>query len=191
MTLEDLAEKLEHEDLIDPETGELIERDQTEGAEPLTPDHLPKLARRIRHDTRRLEMIRKFRKDELARIGECCDHRIAALEAQIAYCTETLAKPLVAGRKLTEFPGIGTFKLRDGREYVDDEAYQKMTQEEQTRVQSQHPGCFKHKTTITPIKNEIKVRLEDFRGGQSEADVEGFEIKRHPETFKFEPEEDV
>lgn len=187
MDMESLAEKLEYEDLIDPETGELIERDQTEGLEPLTPDHLPKLARRIIHDKQRLKMILQFKDAEIARIKECCDHRIAILESHIAYCTEGLAKPLVPSSGV-EFPGLGKFKHRKGREYVEDEAYQEMTPEEQTRVQTQRPGCFKVKTTVTPDKKEIKARLEDHRDGRSEADVDGFEIKRHPETFVFEPE---
>ena len=187
MMMENLAEKLEYEDHIDPKTGELYEY----GDEPelgLTPDHLPKLARRIRHDMNRLKMIEKFQSDELSRIAECCDSRIAALQAQIDYCTHTLAKSLVPNEGV-ELPGLGKFKFRKGREYVDDEAYQKMTQEEQTHVQTHRPGCFKHKTTITPDKSIIKARLEDFKGGRSEADVEGFEIKRHPEVFEFKPEE--
>lgn len=187
MNEEQLAKKLEYEDRIDPETGELRD-DFAFGEEPpLTPDHLPKLARRIIHDMHRLEMIEKFQQDELSRISECCDRRIEALQAQIDYCTNTLAKPLVPSSGV-EFPGLGRFKFRKGREYVEDEAYQKMTPEGQKRVQAQRPGCFKHKVTITPDKTIIKTRLEDFAGGRSEADVEGFEIKRHPEVFKFEPE---
>jgi len=189
MDMESLAEKLEYEDRIDPETGEVCEF-EVAGDAILTPDHLPKLARRIRHDMQRLKMIEKFQDDEIARIKDCCFNRIQALYSQIDYCTNTLAKSLVPSSGV-EFPGLGKFRFRKGREFVDDEAYQKMTQEEQTRVQSQRPGCFKHKTTITPDKGEIKARLEDFAGGRSEADVEGFEIKRHPEVFIFVPEKEM
>lgn len=191
MNMESLAEKLEYEDLIDPETGEFYDPDfEVAGGPPLTSDHLPKLARRIIHDTYRIKMIQQFKDDELARIRECCNARIFALEKQIDYCREQLAKPVVDGisSRTMELPGLGKFKFRKGREYVEDEAYQEMTPEEQTRVQTQRPGCFKVKTTITPDKKEIKARLEDFKGGRSEADVEGFEIKRHPEVFVFEPE---
>jgi len=186
--MEQLAEKLEHEDRIDPETGEFYDPDfEVPSVSPLTPDHLPKLARRIIHDTNRLKMIKKFRDDEIVRIKECCLNRIRALYSQIDYCTNTLAKSLVSSSGV-ELPGLGRFKFRKGREYVDDEAYQKMTPEEQTRVQTQQSGCFKHKTTITPDKTIIKARLEDFRGGRTEANVEGFEIKCHPEIFEFKPE---
>ena len=191
MPMEQLAKKLEHEDHIDPETGELYDPGSEVGAIPeLTPDHLPKLARRIRSDMGRVKMIEKFRDEEIARIKECCDSRISALRGQMYYCTETLAKSLVPPSGM-ELPGIGRFKFRQGYEYVDDGAYRKMTPEEQTRVQTHQSGCFKYKTTITPDKTVIKARLEDFKGGRSEADVEGFEIKRHAEIFEFKPEEDV
>jgi hypothetical protein len=197
MNMESLAETLEYEDQIDPETGEFypvefidLEPGEVKGAPQLTPDHLPKLARRITHDMIRLQKIEEFRDAEIARIKECCDSRISALRGQIYYCTDTLAKSLVPPAGV-ELPGLGRFKFRKGREYVDDEAYQKMTPEEKTRVQTQQSGCFKHKTTITPDKTIIKARLEDFKGGRSEADVDGFEIKRHPETFEFKPEQEI
>ena len=189
MDMEALAEKLEYEDHIDPETGELCPY-EVAGEAILTPDHLPKLARRISHDMSRLKMIEQFRDDEIARIKECCFNRIQALYSQIDYCTNTLARSLVPSSGV-ELPGLGRFRFRKGREYVEDEAYQKMTLEEQKRVQGQRPGCFKHKTTVIPDKTIIKARLEDFAGGRSEADVEGFEIKRHPEVFEFKPEQEM
>lgn len=191
--MEELAEKLEHEDHIDPETGEYDRDFEVAGDALLTPADLSKLARRIIHDMNRVKVIERFKDDELARIRECCNHRIQALYSQIDYCTERLAKPVVDGieSRTVELPGLGRFRFRKGREYVDDEAYQKMTPEEQTRVQSQRPGCFKHKITITPDKPIIKARIEDFKAGHPGSDVEGFEIKRHPEAFEFKPEQEI
>lgn len=189
--MEELAEKLEYEDHIDPETGEFHDPDFEVGSEPkLSPDHLPGLARRISHDMKRLHLIHDFRDREISRIQECCAHRITALQNQISYCTEILAKPLVLGSSM-EFPGLGKFRFHKGREYVDEEAYQKMTPEERTDVQSERPGCFKRTITITPDKKTIKVQLEHVAAGRSYMDIPGFEIKRHPEVFRFEPEKDV
>ena len=173
------AARLEEELFIDPDTGEITATDHE-----LSVAVLPKMARSLRAIERQMEMVAEFRKDELSRISESCDHKINKLRERAATLTslaQTIAKS--TGEKKLEYPGIGYFRFGTTREAVDDSDYQAMPDDEKAKLHNNYQGCFRSKTVTTPDKKWIKGSIEQ---GQP---VPGFVIKDKEETFTFHKED--
>lgn len=164
---------------IDTETGEIVGEDHE-----LVIDDLPKIARQMRALNAGVAIARQYQSDEVRRITDYCNDKARRLQKQYEFF-ERIAQQMLeqSGQKKIEYPGLGTLRFAKQREKVDDTGYYAMSEQEQLHVQTQNPGCFTTKKTVTPNKKEIKARLQE-----DSTSPDGFEVVRPDDKFEFVPE---
>ena len=170
--------------LYNPQTGEVID-EPPEAEDKLRSEYLPAIAYRIRAYLHRIDLITEYHRNVMA----MCKERAEKYRSQIEYLTNRAKLVLEQlGEAKLEYPGLGVFKTIKGREYVDNSAYESMSDDEKLKVQSIHKGCFSTRKVTMPDLREIAKRLKEFAAGESEVKIPGFEIKRSDDRFTFKPE---
>lgn len=171
-----------NQQMIDQETGEVIDIAQFNEEQIKTLD-LPRVARALKALEKKMENIGDYLREETDRITELCDAKMQPLNNQYSFLFSRARELYEAqSEKSLDYPGLGKFVTIKGREYVDDEVYQEMTDEQKQDLHTRRSEFFKVKTTVTPDKKAIKEELK-------ERAVGGFVIGTHEDKFQFKVEE--
>lgn len=154
-----------------------------------TMESLPLLARNLRKINFEIERIKAFKKQELSRIKESCEHRINGLLTQTNYW-KSIAKQVLDGNGYVygsdkamckyEMPGVGIFRYSVTRQKVDTEMFDALSEDERIFIQNENADCFNVKTTVAPNKEYIAKLFKD--GAPTPG---GFSLSDKYETFDF------
>jgi hypothetical protein len=172
------------DELVDPETGEILDVPFADPADKITVEDLPRVARSLRTLAQRMGEILEFRRAETERIAAHCDRKVERAQQSHDYLLG-IARTLMASteERRLEYPGLGVLKFGTTRESVNTEGYDALTPEEKEELHAEFPGLFRIKTTVSPDKKEIMAT--------SKAGVlptPGFTTNPKQETFTFKAE---
>ena len=176
------AEKLDGM-IVDPETGEVRDVMEYEQSQIMTLD-LPKLARATRAVRGRIAIITEYRDQELSRINDICEAKVAKLANQESYLmkrSRDLFKQ--TDGKAIDYPGLGKYKTIKGREYVSTADYDNMSEARRAEVRVGCSQLFNVKTNIAPNLKEIKDHIK-----KGTTTIPGFSLERREDRFDFKEE---
>ena len=166
---------MNHEEILDIE----------EIQEPKELTDLSWIGRAIAANSNQITLIKEFRDREVEKIKACCDQKIEKLTEDSSY-KEGMASVVMKTHGYTyddkkmrkyDMPGIGVFRFSITRESVDSSEWDA----DDGDIFVDH-ALLKTKTTITPDKKAILVRLKEG------ATIEGFKLKPKFEKFEFKGE---
>ena len=170
------------DELIDPETGEIMERNLTD----ITVEELPKILRSLRSIKRQQTMIETYFRDEVVRLDALCCRKIDTLTSRESYLNHLAQGLLVkSGQKRLEYPGLGVVRFGTTRESVNTEKWDALTPDEKRARKDTMFTCLTIKETIAPNKPEI---MKQIKNGVSDV-CDLFHINEKQETFIFKAEE--
>jgi len=172
------------EELIDEETGEIIEQVEGEDRSNVTTADLPRICRAMAALDRRQGMIELYLKQEVERLKYSCESKLAALSKQRSFL-ESVAEGLfrATGEKKIDYPGLGTIRMGHTRESVDSSVYDGLSPEDQAVIQKEYAAMFRTKVIVSPDKKAIKKTITD--DGDT---VPGFTVAPKVEKFEFRAE---
>ena len=164
---------MEPQALIDELTGEIVEQDYTL-------EELPAIGRTIRALQNKADSINEYRKAEVSRINEICNHRVAGLESQISHFM-TIAERLIGDKRKIDYPGIGVFRFRKLPPKSDRSEWDAMPLDQQKAIAASYPDLFEVIEEVKPHTIEIKKVLK-------ESEVPGWSLGFQAEKFEFKGE---
>lgn len=172
------------EDLIDPDTGEIVESVAAMAVE----EKLPRIAAVLRITEARLDEIDEYERREVERIKAHCSTQRERRGGQHFYLM-SLARELMCstGKDKLDYPGRGKFAIRPKRHCygncVDDSAFTAMSREEQLPIRNNVGQIAFPRVVVEKIdKTELYKQLA---GGM---EINGFSLHDPEEEFIFKAE---
>lgn len=174
MTLTQREYEQIEDEIIDPQTGEIISSDPRE-------DDLPRIARALKSINRKIDRAEEMRRQQIEQINADFDNYVQQRETTRDILLQK-ARLLVEQTEDQKYKvgGVGTFRFRKLPPKVDDTDYREVL----TEIEIQHlhkdmPQYFVTKVAVSPDKKAIKEALAN--GEQ----IPGFSLPEREPVFEL------